>query len=131
MQKANAKQKQIFYEARAKANANKNRQANEQTTTTRKEKAKQTNRQASKQNASEMYCPDWHTAMQRLRLQRLQWIYPGLAGVIGNDEEADRLASREDHTYGAGIMEADDHQVTTVFTVQPSFHHRHSTNPVS
>ena len=32
---------------------------------------------------------------------------------------------------GAGIMEADDHQVTTVFTVQPSFHHRDSTNRVS
>ena len=31
---------------------------------------------------------------------------------------------------GAGIMEADDRQVTTVFTVQPSFHHRHSTNRV-
>ena len=31
---------------------------------------------------------------------------------------------------GAGIMEADDRQVT-VFTVQPSFHHRHSTNRVS
>ena len=30
---------------------------------------------------------------------------------------------------GAGIMEADDRQVTTVFTVQPSFHHRHSTKP--
>ena len=29
---------------------------------------------------------------------------------------------------GTGIMEADDHQVTTVFTIQPSFHHRHSTN---
>ena len=28
---------------------------------------------------------------------------------------------------GAGIMEADDRQVTTVFTVQPSFHHRHCT----
>ena len=28
----------------------------------------------------------------------------------------------------AGIMEVDDRQVTTV---QPSFHHRHSTNPVS
>ena len=27
-------------------------------------------------------------------------------------------------------MEADDRQVTTVFTVQPSFHHRHSTNRV-
>ena len=32
---------------------------------------------------------------------------------------------------GASIMEADDHQVTTVYTVQPSFHHRHSTNRVS
>ena len=28
-------------------------------------------------------------------------------------------------------MEADDRHVTTVFTVQPSFHHRHSTNRVS
>ena len=32
---------------------------------------------------------------------------------------------------GAGIMEADDRQVTTVFTGQPSFHHRHSTKRVS
>ena len=32
---------------------------------------------------------------------------------------------------GAGIMEADDRQVTTVFTVQLSFYHRHSTNRVS
>ena len=32
---------------------------------------------------------------------------------------------------GGGIVEADDRQVTTVFTVQPPFHHRHSTNPVS
>ena len=32
---------------------------------------------------------------------------------------------------GAGIMKADNRQVTTVFTVQPSFHHRHSTNRVS
>ena len=31
---------------------------------------------------------------------------------------------------GAGIMEADDRQVTTDFTVQPSFHHQHSTNRV-
>ena len=35
-------------------------------------------------------------------------------------------------TPGAGITEADadDRQVTTVFTVQPSFHHRHPTNRV-
>ena len=32
---------------------------------------------------------------------------------------------------GAGIIEAEDRQGTTVFTVQPSFYHRHSTNPVS
>ena len=41
-----------------------------------------------------------------------------------------RVDSREVGA-GAGIMEADDRQVTTVFTVQPSFHHRHSTNRVS
>ena len=28
-------------------------------------------------------------------------------------------------TPGAGIMETNDHQVTTVFAVQPSFHHGH------
>ena len=32
---------------------------------------------------------------------------------------------------GTGVMEADDRQVTTVFTVQPLFHHRHSTDRVS
>ena len=32
---------------------------------------------------------------------------------------------------GAGIMEADDGQVMTVFTVLLSFHHPHSTNRVS
>ena len=32
---------------------------------------------------------------------------------------------------GAVIIEADDHHVTTVFTIQPSFHHRHSRNRVS
>ena len=32
---------------------------------------------------------------------------------------------------GAGIMEADDRQVTTVFTVQSSFHRRHTTHRVS
>ena len=35
------------------------------------------------------------------------------------------------HGPGAGIMEDDDRRVTTVFTVQPSFHHRHSTNRIS
>ena len=31
---------------------------------------------------------------------------------------------------GVGIMEANNRQVTTAFTVQPSFHHQHSTNRV-
>ena len=39
--------------------------------------------------------------------------------------------NRRRHTSGAGITEADDRQVTTVFTVQPSLYHRHSTNRVS
>ena len=45
-----------------------------------------------------MGCPDWHTAMHSLRLQRLLWIYsPGNAGVSGN-ERTDRLASTADIT---------------------------------
>ena len=47
-----------------------------------------------------MGCPDWHTAMHSLRLQRLLWIYcPGHAGVSGN-ERADRLANTADITSG-------------------------------
>ena len=47
-----------------------------------------------------MGCPDWHTAMHRLRLQRFLWIYcPGHAEVSGN-ERADRLASTADITSG-------------------------------
>ena len=38
---------------------------------------------------------------------------------------------KRESNQGAGIMEADHRQMTTVFTVQPSFHHRHSTNRVS
>ena len=45
---------------------------------------------------SGMGCPDWHTAMHSLQLQRLLWIYsPGHAGLSGN-ERADRLASTTD-----------------------------------
>ena len=50
------------------------------------------------------------------------------------DVSVERVATLRQKLYikpGAGIMEADDRQVTTVFTVQPSFHHRHSTNRVS
>ena len=47
-----------------------------------------------------MGCPDWHTAMQSLRLQRLLWIYcPGHAGLSGNERE-DRLASTADTASG-------------------------------
>ena len=47
-----------------------------------------------------MGCPDWHTALHSLRLQRLLWIYcPGHAGVSGN-ERSDRLASTADITSG-------------------------------
>ena len=42
-----------------------------------------------------------------------------------------RSSNKDELKPGAGIMEADDRQVTTVFTDQPSFHHRHSTNRAS
>ena len=49
---------------------------------------------------SGMGCPNQHTAMHSLRLQRLLWICcPGHAGVSGN-ERADRLASTADVTSG-------------------------------
>ena len=52
-------------------------------------------------------CPDWHTAMHSLRLQRLLWIYcPGHAGVSGN-ERADRLASTADITSGLQLGRAE------------------------
>ena len=56
---------------------------------------------------SGMGCPDWHTAMHSLRLQRLLWIYcPGHAGVSGN-ERADRLASTADITSGLQLGRAE------------------------
>ena len=49
---------------------------------------------------SGMVCPDWHTAMQSLCLQRLLWLYcPGHAGFSEN-ERANRLASTADITSG-------------------------------
>ena len=49
---------------------------------------------------SRMGCPDWHTAMHSLRLQRLLWVYcPGHVGVSGN-ERSDRLASTANITSG-------------------------------
>ena len=56
---------------------------------------------------SGMGCPDWHTAMHSLQLQRLLWIYcPGHAGVSGN-ERADRLASTADITSGLQLGRAE------------------------
>ena len=56
---------------------------------------------------SGMGCPNWHTAMHSLRLQRLLWIYcPGHAGVSGN-ERADRLASTADITSGLQLGRAE------------------------
>ena len=52
-------------------------------------------------------CPDWHTAMHSLQLQRLLWIYcPGNAGASGN-ERADRLASTADITSGLQLGRAE------------------------
>ena len=54
-----------------------------------------------------MGCPDWHTAMHSLRLQRLLWIYcPGHPGVSGN-ERADRLASTVETTCGLKLGRAE------------------------
>ena len=51
-------------------------------------------------DSCKMGCPDWHTAMHSLRLQRLLYIYcPGHAGVSGN-ERADRLENTADITSG-------------------------------
>ena len=56
---------------------------------------------------SGMVCPDWHTAMLSLRLQRLLWIYcPGHTGVSGN-ERADRLASTANITSGLQLGRAE------------------------
>ena len=56
---------------------------------------------------SGMGCPDWHTAIHSLRLQRLLWIFcPGHAGVSGN-KQADRLASTADITSGLQLGRAE------------------------
>ena len=56
---------------------------------------------------SGMGCPDWHTDMHGLRLQRLLRIYcPGHVGVSGN-ERADRLASTVDITVSGNERQID------------------------
>ena len=54
-----------------------------------------------------MGCPDWHTAMHSLQLQRLLWIYcPWQTGVDG-DKRADRLASTADIASSLQLGRAD------------------------
>ena len=56
---------------------------------------------------SGMGCPNWHTAMHSLRLQRSLWIYcSGHARVSGHDW-ADRLASTADITSGLQLGRAE------------------------
>ena len=56
---------------------------------------------------SGMGCPDWHTAMHSLQLQRLLWICcPGHSGVSGK-ERAGRLASTGDITSGLQLGRAE------------------------
>ena len=50
---------------------------------------------------------------------------------VARDGSASYLTHSPVGTPGAGIMEADDRHVRTVFTVQPLFQNRHPTNPVS
>ena len=52
---------------------------------------------------SGMGCPDWHTAMHSLRLQRLLWIYCP-------NERADRLARTADTTSGLQLGRAEGAQ---------------------
>ena len=52
-----------------------------------------------------------------------------VTGMIRPEKKAPR--GKPGSNPGAGIMEADYLQVTTLFTIQPSFHHRHSANRVS
>ena len=61
------------------------------------------------------------TIQEFVKIIRVQ--FESLSTKANNNKENYEVSSS-----GAGIMEADDRQVTTVFTVQPSFHHRHSTN---
>ena len=47
--------------------------------------------------------------------------------MTGLTQPERRSTGKWESNPGAGIMESDDRQVKTVFTAQPSFHHRHST----
>ena len=76
---------------------------------------------------SGMGCPDWHTAMHSLRLQRLLWIYcPGYAGVRVN-ERADRLASTAGITSGLQLSRAEALRgLRNFLNLERPDHHRRS-----
>ena len=78
---------------------------------------------------SVMGCAEWHAAIHNCK------DYCGCrTSALSSKWEVNRQTEwqvQRTMQTGDDIMEADDHQVTTVFTVQPSFHHRHSTNRVS
>ena len=68
---------------------------------------------------------------------RLKWQWPGFTcnmmlfkGFFFFFTSLKKWNCHGNQKPGADIMEADDCQVTAVFTVQPSFHHRLSTNQV-
>ena len=71
-------------------------------------------------------------AGQTTQTNRATFVSEGVCGrkeLLGVRHVLVQLAFRFES--GAGIMVVDERQVTTVFTVQPTFHHRHSTNRVS
>ena len=71
------------------------------------------------------YVPDGHFHVFIFTESKFYAIYNG-----ENHFSNQMTSGRINHKSRADIMEADDRQVTTVFTVQPSFHHWHSTNRV-
>ena len=78
---------------------------------------------------SGMVCPDWHTAMHSLRLQRLLWICcPGHTGVSGN-ERAKRLVCTTDITSGLQLGRGEMLRGLRNFLNMDRPEH-HSTDPV-
>ena len=111
-----------------------------------RERETETDRQTEKQRETK-----WETETERQRQTEVEWKKLRLTKIF-NPAQIVRWAQTKRHTgrninrqscqnifytqrllarSGAGIMGADDRQVMTVFTIQPSFHHRHSTNWVS
>ena len=73
-----------------------------------------------------------HYGLQEMTTSIIRNSYSGMAcRMVCGRQLTDVFQVKTGVRPGAGIMEADDRQMTTVFTVQPSFHYRPSTNPVS